>query len=41
MYEMKNVYTLDEMLKLFALYRMEQDIQAGKMQEMEQKTKSR
>ena len=34
MYEMKNVYTLDEALRLYALYRMEKDIEACKAEEM-------
>ncbi len=38
MYELKNVYTLDEMLKLFALYQMEQDVQAGQAKELEEKS---
>lgn len=29
MYELKTVYTLDEALKLFALYRMDQDVEKG------------
>lgn len=37
MYEMKNVYTLDEMLKLYALYEMELDIERGKIKELERK----
>ena len=30
MWELKNVYTLDEALKLYALFRMEQDVEAGR-----------
>ena len=37
MYELKNVYTLDEMLKLYALYEMELDIEKGHAQEMERR----
>ena len=33
MYELKNCYTLDEALKLYALYRMDQDIERGKTEE--------
>lgn len=35
MYELKNVYTLDEALKLYALYEMQTDIENGKAEEME------
>lgn len=35
MYEMKNVYTLDEMLKLYALWEMENDIKTQQNEEME------
>lgn len=35
MYELKNVYTLDEMIKLYALYAMELDIQNGRIKDME------
>ena len=34
MTELKTVYTLDEALKLYALYQMEQDIQSGLSEEM-------
>ena len=37
MHEMKNDYTLDEMLKQYALYQMNQDIQAGMTDEMKRK----
>lgn len=37
MYEMSEVYTLDEMLKLYALYRMDMDIQEAKIKEVEKK----
>lgn len=35
MYELKNVYTLDEALKLYALLEMENDIEYGRAKEME------
>lgn len=38
MFELKNVYTLDEALKLYALYRMETDIERGKSEEMKRST---
>ena len=38
MYELKNWYTLDEMLKLYALFQMEQDIQAGQAEEARRET---
>ena len=34
MYELQNVYTLDEALKLYALYEMELDIERGKAEEI-------
>lgn len=34
MWELKNVYTLDEMLKLYALHMMEVDIENGRAAEM-------
>ncbi len=34
MWELKNCYTLDEALKLHALYRMEQDVEAGRMDDI-------
>lgn len=34
MWELKNVYTLDEMLKLYALYKMGVDIENAKAEEM-------
>lgn len=37
MYELKNVYTLDEMLKLYALYEMESDIERGRAEDMERR----
>ena len=38
MYEMKEVYTLDEMLKLYALYEMEKDIEKARADELERRT---
>lgn len=35
MSELKDVYTLDEMLKLYALYEMQTDIENAKAREME------
>lgn len=37
MLELKNVYTLDEMLKLYALFEMSNDIERQKQQEIERK----
>lgn len=34
MYELQNVYTLDEALKLYALYQMELDIEKGHADEL-------
>lgn len=34
MQELKSCYTLDEALKLYALFRMEQDIEAGRAKEL-------
>ncbi len=34
MWELKTCYTLDEALKLYALFRMEQDVEAGKAEEL-------
>lgn len=39
MWEMKNVYTLDEALKLYALYQMGVDIEAAKLKEAEDKSR--
>lgn len=39
MWELKTCYTLDDMLKLYALYRMEQDIEAAKVNEIDEKGK--
>lgn len=41
MTELKETYTLDEALKLFALHQMEQDVQAGLSEEMKQKANTR
>lgn len=38
MYELKEVYTLDEALKLYALLRMETDIENGRIKEMERRS---
>ena len=38
MTELKETYTLDEALKLYALYQMEQDIQNGLSEELRRKT---
>lgn len=35
MYELQEVYTLDQALKLYALYEMEVDIERGRAAEME------
>lgn len=35
MYELQNVYTLDQALKLYALYEMELDIEKGRAAELE------
>ena len=37
MYELQNVYTLDEALKLYALYEMELDVEKGKADELERR----
>ena len=34
MWELKTCYTLDEALKLYALFRMEQDVEAGRAEEL-------
>lgn len=39
--ELETVYTLDEALKLFALYCMEQDIERGQAEEARQAMKSK
>lgn len=35
MWELKNCYTLDEALKLYALFRMEQDVESGRAEDIE------
>ena len=40
-YELENCYTLDEALKLYALWRMAQDIEAFHADELKSKTKGR
>lgn len=37
MQELKEVYTLDEALKLYALYEMEMDIEKGRAHELERR----
>ena len=34
MWELKNCYTLDEALKLYALYKMDRDIEAAQAEEV-------
>lgn len=41
MFELKNVYTLDEALKLYALYEMQVDIENWRMSEIERRDGSR
>lgn len=41
MYELQNVYTLDEALKLYALYEMEMDIENGRADEMKKEGRDR
>ena len=38
MYELKEVYTLDQMLKLYALYEMGQDIERARAEELERRS---
>ena len=38
MFELQNVYTLDQALKLYALYEMEKDIEKGRAAELERRT---
>lgn len=38
MTELQEVYTLDEMLKLYALYEMQLDIEHGRAAELERRT---
>lgn len=37
MYELQEVYTLDQALKLYALYEMETDIERGRISELERR----
>ncbi len=37
MYELQEVYTLDQALKLYALYEMELDIEKGRADEIERR----
>lgn len=37
MYELQEVYTLDEALKLYALYEMELDVEKGRTDELERR----
>lgn len=37
MWELKTCYTLDEALKLYALYRMDQDVEAGRLDDIQKK----
>lgn len=41
MYELQEVYTLDEALKLYALYEMELDIERGRAKELEERREHR
>lgn len=38
MFELQNVYTLDQALKLYALYEMELDVEKGRAEELERRT---
>ena len=38
MTELQEVYTLDEMLKLYALYEMQLDIEKGRADELERRS---
>lgn len=38
MQELQEIYTLDEMLKLYALYEMEKDIEKGRTDELERRS---
>lgn len=38
--ELETVYTLDEALKLYALYRMDQDIERGQAEDMRRETQA-
>lgn len=37
MYELQEVYTLEEALKLYALYEMELDVEKGRADELERR----
>ena len=37
MYELQEVYTLDQALKLYALFEMEKDIEKGRADELERR----
>jgi len=37
--ELEDAYTLDEALKLYALWRMSQDVESGRAEEMKNKIK--
>ncbi len=39
--ELESVYTLDEALKLYALFKMDQDIQAAQADELRRESQSR
>jgi len=39
MQELKTCYTLDEALKLYALYQMEQDVEAGRANDLAREVK--
>lgn len=41
MYELKHVYTLDEALKLYALYEMELDIEKGRADDLKREGRDR
>lgn len=40
MYELQEVYTLDEALKLYALYEMELDVEKGRADELERRDRA-
>jgi len=41
MWELKNCYTLDEALKLYALYRMDNDIESCRNEELKERRDNR
>ncbi len=41
MFELQEIYTLDQALKLFALYQMEKDIEQGRADEIAKEAKRR